>query len=183
MTTHTRTFSAKTLALCALFTALVAVCSQITIPLPLIPINLALFAVYLAGALLGPWRGALSLLVYLLLAAVGVPVMAGFRGGLGNLVGNTGGYVVGYIFAAFLTGLLVQKLGDSFWKLCLAMVAGCAVCYFFGTLWYSVLSGTPFIASFSACVVPFLPCDVIKILLAALLTCRLRPALQRQGLL
>ena len=115
MTTHTRTFSAKTLALCALFTALVAVCSQITIPLPLIPINLALFAVYLAGALLGPWRGALSLLVYLLLAAVGVPVMAGFRGGLGNLVGNTGGYVVGYIFAAFLTGLLVQKLGDSFW--------------------------------------------------------------------
>lgn len=73
-------FSAKTLTMCAIFTALVAVCSQITIPLPLIPINLALFAVYLAGALLGPWRGALSLLVYLLLAAVGVPVMAGFRG-------------------------------------------------------------------------------------------------------
>ena len=64
-------FSAKTLTMCAIFTALVAVCSQITIPLPLIPINLALFAVYLAGALLGPWRGALSLLVYLLLAAVG----------------------------------------------------------------------------------------------------------------
>lgn len=99
-------FSAKTLTMCAIFTALVAVCSQITIPLPIIPINLALFAVYLAGALLGPWRGALSLVVYLLLAAVGVPVMAGFRGGLGNLVGNTGGYVVGYIFAAFFTGLL-----------------------------------------------------------------------------
>ena len=55
-------FSAKTLTMCAIFTALVAVCSQITIPLPIIPINLALFAVYLAGALLGPWRGALSLL-------------------------------------------------------------------------------------------------------------------------
>ena len=63
------------------------------------------------------------------------------------------------------------------------MVAGCAVCYFFGTLWYSALSGTPLIASVSACVVPFLPCDVVKILRAALLTCRLRPALQRQGLL
>lgn len=107
-------FSAKTLTMCAIFTALVAVCSQITIPLPIIPINLALFAVYLAGALLGPWRGALSLLVYLLLAAVGVPVMAGFRGGLGNLVGNTGGYVVGYIFAAFFTGLLVEKRGRAF---------------------------------------------------------------------
>ena len=129
-------FSAKTLTMCAIFTALVAVCSQITIPLPIIPINLALFAVYLAGALLGPWRGALSLLVYLLLAAVGVPVMAGFRGGLGNLVGNTGGYVVGYIFAALFTGLLAEKWGARFWQLCVAMVVGCAVCYFFGTLWY-----------------------------------------------
>ena len=161
-------FSAKTLTMCAIFTALVAVCSQITIPLPLIPINLALFAVYLAGALLGPWRGA---------------VMAGFRGGLGNLVGNTGGYVVGYIFAAFFTGLLVEKWGARFWQMCVAMVLGCAVCYFFGTLWYSILSGTPFFASFSACVVPFLPCDVVKILLAALLASRLRPALKRQGLL
>ena len=115
-------FSAKTLTMCAIFTALVAVCSQITIPLPLIPINLALFAVYMAGALLGPWRGALSLVVYLLLAAVGVPVMAGFRGGLGNLVGNTGGYVVGYIFAAFFTGLLVEKWGARFWQMCVAMV-------------------------------------------------------------
>ena len=168
-------FSAKTLTMCAIFTALVAVCSQITIPLPIIPINLALFAVYLAGALLGPWRGALSLLVYLLLAAVGVPVMAGFRGGLGNLVG--------YIFAAFFTGLLVEKWGARFWQMCVAMVLGCAVCYFFGTLWYSILSGTPFFASFSACVVPFLPCDVVKILLAALLASRLRPALKRQGLL
>ena len=142
-------FSAKTLTMCAIFTALVAVCSQITIPLPIIPINLALFAVYLAGALLGPWRGALSLVVYLLLAAVGVPVMAGFRGGLGNLVGNTGGYVVGYIFAAFFTGLLAVKWGSKFWQLCVAMVLGCAVCYFFGTLWYSILSGTPFFVSFS----------------------------------
>ena len=157
-------FSAKTLTMCAIFTALVAVCSQI-------------------GALLGPWRGALSLLVYLLLAAVGVPVMAGFRGGLGNLVGNTGGYVVGYIFAAFFTGLLVEKWGARFWQMCVAMVLGCAVCYFFGTLWYSILSGTPFFASFSACVVPFLPCDVVKILLAALLASRLRPILKRQGLL
>ena len=127
--------------------------------------------------------GALSLLVYLLLAAVGVPVMAGFRGGLGNLVGNTGGYVVGYIFAAFFTGLLVEKWGARFWQMCVAMVLGCAVCYFFGTLWYSILSGTPFFASFSACVVPFLPCDVVKILLAALLASRLRPILKRQGLL
>ena len=120
-------FSAKTLTMCAIFTALVAVCSQITIPLPIIPINLALFAVYLAGALLGPWRGALSLLVYLLLAAVGVPVMAGFRGGLGNLVGNTGGYVVGYIFAAFFTGLLVEKWGACWAARCAISSVPCGI--------------------------------------------------------
>ena len=77
----------------------------------------------------------------------------------------------------------MEKWGARFWQMCVAMVLGCAVCYFFGTLWYSILSGTPFFASFSACVVPFLPCDVVKILLAALLASRLRPALKRQGLL
>lgn len=92
------------LVLCALLTALLAVCSQIQIPLPYVPINLALFAVHLAGALLGPLYGGLSVLIYLLLAAVGVPVLAGFRGGLGALMGSTGGYVVGYIFTAVIAG-------------------------------------------------------------------------------
>ena len=89
-------FSAKTLTMCAIFTALVAVCSQITIPLPLIPINLALFAVYLAGALLGPWRGALSLLVYLLCWL------------LGGLVG------LGTLICAFCLGPFIQFFDRTF---------------------------------------------------------------------
>ena len=78
-------------ALCALMAAVTAVCSQIQIPLPMIPINLALFSVHLSGILLGPKYGSVSQAVYLLLAAVGVPVLAGFSGGLGALFGRTGG--------------------------------------------------------------------------------------------
>ena len=82
---------------CALFAALTAVCSQLAIPMPWgVPINLALFAVYMAGTMLGPIWGAASQLVYLLLAAVGVPVMAGMQGGPAVLLGKTGGYAIGY---------------------------------------------------------------------------------------
>ena len=83
---------------CALFAALTAVCSQLAIPMPWgVPINLALFAVYMAGTMLGPVWGAASQLVYLLLAAVGVPVMAGMQGGPAVLLGKTGGYAIGYL--------------------------------------------------------------------------------------
>ena len=165
------------LVLCALFTALLAVCSQIQIPLPYVPINLALFAVHLAGALLGPLYGGLSVLIYLLLAAVGVPVLAGFRGGLGALMGSTGGYVVGYIFTAVIAGFASKYWGDRFWKLCVSMVVGFALCYVFGTIWYMILSGNSLAVSLSYCVWPFIPGDIVKVLLAAFLTLRLRKPL------
>lgn len=173
----------RMLVLTALFAALVAICSQIQIPLPMVPINLALFGVYLAGALLGRRWGALSLIVYTLLAAVGAPVLAGFSGGLGILMGKTGGYVIGYILAAYVTGLVTEKWGASYPKLCVGMVLGCAVCYLFGTLWFMQVSGLTLAVSLGYCVLPFLPGDVIKILLAALLTIKLRPALKRQNLI
>ena len=86
----------RRMVLCALFAALTAVCSQIAVPMPGgVPINLALFSVYMAGTLLGPVWGTASQLVYVLLAAVGVPVLAGFSGGPAVLFGKTGGYVLG----------------------------------------------------------------------------------------
>ena len=91
--------------LCALFTALTAVCSQISIPMPWgVPVNLALFAVYLAGAMLGAVWGSVSLLAFLALAAFGVPVLAGFQGGPAAVFGPTGGYVIGYLAAALVVG-------------------------------------------------------------------------------
>lgn len=181
--TRSKHSTSRLLALCALFAALVAICSQIQIPLPMIPINLALFGVYLAGALLGRRGGAISLIVYTLLAAVGAPVLAGFSGGLGILLGKTGGYVIGYIFAAYVTGLVVDFWGERYWQLCLGMLAGCVLCYAFGTIWFMQVSGNSLAVSLGYCVLPFLPGDVVKILLAALLTVKLRPALKKQDLI
>ena len=159
---------------CALFAALTAVCSQLAIPMPWgVPINLALFAVYMAGTMLGPVWGAASQLVYLLLAAVGVPVMAGMQGGPTVLLGKTGGYAIGYILTALITALLSKVLGRKFWALCVAMVVGCAACYVLGTIWFMVLTGLDLPTSLTYCVIPYLPGDVIKIVLASLLTIQL----------
>lgn len=168
----------RQLVLAALFAALTAVCSQIQIPLPMIPINLALFAVHLCGALLGAKWGALSMAVYALLGAVGVPVFASFGSGPAVLFGKTGGYILGYILCAAIVGLLSRRLGFTFPKLCLSMLVGVAVCYLFGTAWFMVISGLNLAASLSYCVLPFLPGDAVKILLAALLALRLRKPLQ-----
>lgn len=97
------------LVMAALFAALTAVCSQIQIPLPMVPINLALFAVHLAGALLGAKWGALSITAYALLGVVGAPVFAGFSSGPAVLFGKTGGYILGYILCALLVGLLSDR--------------------------------------------------------------------------
>lgn len=179
----TNRFAIKDLTLAALFAALAAICSQIQIPTPIAPVNLALFAVYLAGALLGRRRGVTALLVYLLLAALGAPVMAGFTGGLGVLLGKTGGYALGYLPAAWCTGLAAERYEGRLLPLAAGMAVGCLLCYLLGTLWYMFLSGLGFAACLSWCVVPFLPGDVIKILLAAMMAGRLRPALQKQGLI
>lgn len=167
----------------ALFAALLALCSQIMIPLPPILINFALFGVFLAGALLGAQGGALAVGIYLLLAAAGVPVMAGFTGGVARLLGPTGGYAVGYLPAAICTGLAARRFGESTPALLGGMAAGTLCCYLLGTLWYSTLTATPFLACLTVAVLPFLPGDALKMLLAATLARKLKPILRRQGLI
>ena len=172
----------KHLALCALFAALTAVCSQIQIPLPAIPINLALFAVHLCAALLAPRYAALSMAVYILLGAVGVPVFSGFRGGLDALLGPTGGYILGFLATAPITGLM---MGDGkLRRLIPAMVLGLLACYVFGTAWFMVVytRNTGAIGLWTAlgwCVFPFILPDAAKMALAALVARRLKPILRK----
>ena len=172
----------RKLVLAALFAALTAVCAQIQIPLPMVPINLALFAVHLCGAVLGARWGALSMAAYALLGAAGLPVFAGFAGGPGALFGKTGGYILGYVFAAAVTGALSRRWGDGFAKLCAGMALGTAVCYAFGTAWFMALTGMGLGASLGYCVLPFLPGDAAKGLLAALLAVRLREPMRTLGI-
>lgn len=173
--------TARRLVLCALFAALCAVCSQIAIPLPMVPINLALFAVHLSGTLLGPRYGTLSMLAYILLGLVGVPVFQGFTAGGGILFGPTGGYILGYLLAAAIAGLTVRRAGNSFWKLCAGMACGVLACYLAGTVWFMVLMQRGLWESLLACVFPFLPGDAVKIALAAVLTLKLRPIMEKNG--
>jgi len=165
----------KKMILCALFAALTAVCSMISIPLPFtpVPINLATLSVFLAGGLLGSRYGALSQLVYVLLGAIGLPVFSGFTGGLGTLIGHTGGYIIGYVAAAWLIGFMIEKLGHGFYKNIISMSSGMAVCYALGTLWFMYITSTGLAAALILCVVPFLIGDAIKIIAGSILVKKL----------
>ena len=184
MTTQAAQKSKTTLmALCGLFAAVTAICSWISIPLGFtpIPVNLGTLAVYLTGALLGQKYGPISLTVYTLAGAVGLPVFSGFRGGLSVLAGPTGGYIIGYIVAGFLIGLIINTLtrrerttGVAISIYVFAMICGMAACYALGTLWFMVSTHTPFAAAMVSCVIPFLPGDAIKIAAATILARRLK---------
>lgn len=165
----------KMIILCALFAALTAVCSMISIPLPFtpVPINLATLSVFLAGGLLGSKYGSVSQFIYVALGAVGLPVYHSFTGGLGILTGPTGGYIIGYVAAAWIVGFLAEKLGRGFYKNIIGMAAGLAVCYTLGTLWFMYLTSTGLVPALIACVVPFLLGDAIKIAAGALLVKKL----------
>ena len=169
----------KSLVLCALFAALTAVLSQIAIPLGFtpVPVNLATFAVFLAGGLLGAWRGALSMGVYILLGAVGLPVFSEFSGGVGVIAGPTGGYIIGYLLCAWITGAFYRpSLGTPLWG-AVGMMLGLFACYAAGTAWFMLITNSGLVASLAACVFPFLPGDALKIAGAVLLTKKLRKAL------
>lgn len=173
-----KTTDTRRLVFCALFTALIVLLSQLQLPIGPVPVSLATLGVMLCGLLLG-WRyGALAVGAYILLGAVGVPVFAGFQGGAGRLLGPTGGYIIGYLFYALIAGLNIPRLLERFWGRCVLLLLGTAVCYGLGTAWFMHISGRTLAESLSLCVLPFLPGDGAKILLAAFLTPRLRKALK-----
>ena len=123
------------MAYIALFAVLIAVCAWISIPAT-VPFTLQTFGIFLAVGVLGGKRGTLAVLVYLLLGAVGIPVFAGFSGGVGCLLGSTGGYLVGFLFTALVMWAMERLMGKKLWVLALSMLLGLVVCYAFGTVWF-----------------------------------------------
>ena len=168
---NTKTYS---IVLIALFAALTAVFSQISFPIGPIPINLGLLAVFISSGLLTVGKSVLSQAVFLLIGAVGVPVFANFKGGLSALVGPTGGYLLGYIISAFAISLILAKFGKKIYQIAIALSVGLIICYAFGTLWYVVSTNTSFIDALFLCVTPFIIGDVIKIIVATTLICKLK---------
>lgn len=172
----------RDLAYIGVFAALMAVCAWISIPVPppMIPFTLQTMGVFLAVGLLGGKRGTMAILVYILLGAVGVPVFSGFRGGVGVLLGVTGGYIVGFLFTGLTMWAAEKLLGTKLWALAASTVLGAVVLYVFGTVWYMVLyaqRGEPAALGvvLANCVFPFMVPEAVKIAAALLLTSRLKP--------
>ena len=172
-----RTRRTGQLVLAALMTALTAVCAQIQIPLPPVPVSLATLCVYLCGALLAPRYAAYAMASYALLGLCGVPVLSGFAAGPSALLGPTGGYIAGYVLSAPAIALLLRRTGFTPRGLALSMACGALLCCLTGTLWFLFVTGSSLSASLAACVLPFLPGEAAKIAAAVMLAMRLRPVL------
>lgn len=159
----------RRMILCALFAALIAICGQIVLPIGVVPVNLALLAVLVCGALL-PVRYALATVgVYIAMGAAGLPVFAGMIGGLGTLLGPTGGYILGYgLCAGLCAWLMARGVGRI-----PAMAAGTAACYLLGTGWLMLSAGLGLSQALLTGVLPFLLGDGLKILAASYLSKRL----------
>lgn len=154
------------MTLCALFAALMAICAWISIPIGNIAVTMQTFAVFLALTLLGGKWGTVSILIYLLLGAAGMPVFSGFQGGFGVLLGVTGGYLWGFLFSG-LTYWALERFSKA-----AGVIAGMAICYLCGTAWFLHWSGGVTLVLLR-CVIPYLIPDAIKLTLALRLQRRL----------
>lgn len=175
---NSRRRKTRDLVYCAIFAALIAVCAWISIPMA-VPITMQTFGIFATVGILGGKRGTISVLVYLLLGAVGLPVFAGFQGGIGALTGSTGGYIVGFLGSALVMWGVERLWGRKSFALAVSMVLGLLVCYAFGTAWYLLIyTRTTGVVSLATvlgwCVFPFLVPDGVKIALAMVLTSRLK---------
>ena len=157
----------------ALGSVLITICSWISIPTE-IPFTLQTMGIFLVCFLLGGKRASFSVLVYLLLGTIGVPVFAGFMGGPSAIMGPTGGYLIGFLGSTLIYLLIEKLMGDKLTSAILGMILGLLVCYLFGTIWFYILynrgTGEMGITTvLMICVVPFIPVDIIKIGLALFL--------------
>ena len=179
---HKKQFTTLDLAYMAIGAVLIAVCAWITIPAA-VPFTMQTFAVLFVLCALGGKRGTVSVLLYILLGAVGIPVFSGFGAGVGVLLGSTGGYIVGFVLAGLLYWLITGLASDKLWIRALAMLAGLAACYALGTVWFMVVytraKGAVSLGTvLSWCVIPFILPDLIKMALALLVANRVEAALK-----
>ncbi len=188
----------KQIILAGLCTAVTAILAQFTIVVPFspIPITLQVLAVSLSGVLLGAKSGAISQLAYVLLGICGLPVFAGLESGIGVILGPKGGYIIGFPFMAFVTGLLVElfekksaisristisRIGRI--RTYISMAAGLAICYIFGTAWLGYVLELDLLKAVAMGMGFFLPFDLIKLFAAAFIGYEVRNALTRAGLI
>lgn len=175
----------KKLVMISMCTVIICICTVVSIPLT-IPFTLQTFGVFFALSYLGGKRGLVSILLYIALGAIGLPVFSGFRGGFGVLFQATGGYIVGFVFIGLIYILFTKLMGERLAVKIAALAAGMIVCYAFGTLWFvifSMRSGSPvgMFAAFCTCVLPFIIPDAAKLTLAIIISERIKKIALKKG--
>ena len=172
-----------TMILCAVFAATLCVFSVMIIPIGIVPISMGLFGIMITAGILGLKRGTISVAVFILIGAVGVPVFTGFRGGVAPLAGPTGGYIWGYVPMAALIGVLTLKMPKNKWhamvRYFFSFLAGVVVCYAMGTAQFMLVQEVDFKTALGLCVIPFIPFDIAKALAASYISYAVRRALTK----
>ena len=163
------------MAYASMFGALTALGAYLMIPLPPVPVTMQTLFVILAGTLLGGYLGALSQVVYILLGVIGLPVFSGGKAGFGVLIGPTGGYLIGFVVGALVIGKLTSLKRDPglLWLMG-SMLAGVAIIYTLGIAQLMLVAKLDFIKAISVGLLPPLPGDIIKIVVAAFICRKIR---------
>lgn len=164
-----KTENIRAMTMIAVMTAVMCIFGPMSVPIGPVPISLTVLTVYLAVYILGMKRGTIAYLVYLLIGFAGVPVLSGYSGGPGKVLGPTGGYLLGFIFMALISGWFIDHFYKNIGLQLIGMLTGLAVCYAIGTLWLAKLTGMSFSQALAAGVIPFVAFDVVKIAVAILL--------------
>ena len=176
-------FTVKNMCYVGLFTAVIAIMAQISIPMPLgVPMTMQTFAITLAAIILGAKLSTISSLIYILLGAIGLPVLAGFSGGISKFVGPTGGFLISFPIMAFIIGYAVDHRSAFKGAFVIGLIAGTVVNYIVGIAMFCILTQSSVAVGFTACVLPFIPTAIIKAILAALIGFPIRKRLKVMGL-
>jgi biotin transport system substrate-specific component len=172
--------STRTITYAALMAALTALGGWCTINVPFspVPYTLQTFFVLFSGFMLGPWGGAMSQFIYILMGCIGIPVFSGFSAGPGALIGPTGGFLVGFIPSSMLCGFYIKRRpGATFPEILLISCAASLVLYGTGVFWLSCFFSTNLQKALLVAVAPFLPGDAVKMVLCSLMVIRMRTQL------
>lgn len=179
------TITTKNLTLTALMTAFLCVLAPFAIPAVFspVPLTFCTLGLYLCILVLGRRKSTISCLLYLFLGMVGLPVFSGFSGGIGRLLGPTGGYLTGYLLLCLIAGSFTHKWGNKWYICLLGMTGGTAVCYLFGSLWLAYQMKIDLKAALAIGALPYIGTDFCKMLLALFISTPLRRALYKAHLL
>ena len=170
------------MAMCGSFAALMGIAGPLSVPIGPVPVTLTNLVIYFALAVCGTRLTLISYIVYLLLGAAGLPVFSGFQGGLAKLAGPTGGYLIGFILMILIGGVIYERnvsrpvIGGA------GMFLGLAAAYVFGTAWFVYQMHVAVSYALTVCVWPFIPFDIVKIVLGILVGNTVRKAVLRAGL-